>query len=157
MRKAQLEAIIFRRMERQSEYKNSAIEFLVLKRIPKKGGFWQPVTGGWESEDASMREGLLREVREETDVTQEDILRIVDHVHYFELDNHPTRGFGLKTKEYVFGIEVRPDTAITITLNVCPEHEEVRWVRFDEALHLLKWQNNKNGFTKLNEILLHEH
>jgi len=35
----EVEAIIFRR-------NNTRIEYLLLKRLPQKNGFWQPVTGG---------------------------------------------------------------------------------------------------------------
>jgi 8-oxo-dGTP pyrophosphatase MutT (NUDIX family) len=43
------------------------IEYLLLKRLPEKNGFWQPITGGVE-EGETQEEALLREVIEETGV-----------------------------------------------------------------------------------------
>ena len=37
----QVEGIVFRKNHNQTE-------FLLLKRLPTRGGFWQPVTGGVE-------------------------------------------------------------------------------------------------------------
>jgi 8-oxo-dGTP pyrophosphatase MutT (NUDIX family) len=54
----QVEAIIFRR-------KNSTIEYLLLKRLPGRNGFWQPITGGVE-EGETQEETLRREIKEET-------------------------------------------------------------------------------------------
>jgi len=49
----QVEAIIFRR-------NGNTIEYLLLKRLPDRNGFWQPVTGGLE-EGETLVEALRRE------------------------------------------------------------------------------------------------
>jgi len=56
----QVEVIIFRR-------NGSRIEYLLLKRLPERNGFWQPVTGGVE-EGETRKEALCREVMEETGI-----------------------------------------------------------------------------------------
>jgi dATP pyrophosphohydrolase len=51
----QVEGIIFRR-------NGGVIEYLLLKRLPERNGFWQPVTGGME-EGETREEALRREIR----------------------------------------------------------------------------------------------
>ena len=47
--------------------------------------------------------------------------------------------------EYTFG--VKPDSdAITLS----KEHTEYRWVSFEDALAMLKWDSNKNALWELN-------
>lgn len=147
MRTTQLECIVFRR-------KNSSYEFLVLKRIPSKGGFWQPVCGGMEKEDKSLIDAAFRELKEEANIQRMDVLNILPNIHYFEISKHYLTRKPIQTiKEHVFGFEVKPDFAIKIDKNIYNEHEEIKWVSFEEALKLLKWGNNKDGFKKLNNLL----
>ncbi|UCF59365.1 MAG: NUDIX pyrophosphatase, partial [Candidatus Bathyarchaeota archaeon] len=53
-------------------------------------------------------------------------------------------------KEYVFGVEISSVEKIVLDGE---EHSEFRWCSFQEALNLLKWKENKEALTKLNEIL----
>jgi len=132
---AQVEVIVFKVV-------NDEILFLLLKRNEQKGGFWQPITGGVNfGEDVA--EAAKRELQEETGVTK--YLRLIDNVHYFEFD---VEGYGVM-KEYVFGVEVAADTDIKISA----EHTEMKWCALDEALELLKYDNNKVGFEKLCNFL----
>ncbi len=148
MRDVHVEGIVFKK-------KNKKFEFLLLKRVPKKGGFWQPITGGVEEKDNSILEAALRELNEEANIQKEDIVSIIPDVHYFEMKNHYLTGESISiTKEYVFGFEVKSDFIVSIEKNICHEHEEIKWVSFEEALLLLKWENNKDAFKKLNKILL---
>lgn len=147
MRTTQLECIVFRR-------KNDSYEFLILKRISSKGGFWQPVCGGMEKEDKSLLDAAFRELKEEANIQRKDILNILSNVHYFEINKHYLTGNPISPiKEYVFGFEIKPNFTITLDKNIYPEHEEIKWVSFEEALTLLKWENNKDGFKKLNNLL----
>jgi len=50
--------------------------------------------------------------------------------------------------EYCFAIEVG-DSALTLS----DEHTELRWVSYDEACRMLKWDSNRNALWKLNESL----
>ncbi len=147
-RTTQLECIVFRR-------KNNEIEYLVMKRIPKKGGFWQPVCGGMEESDSTLIEAAYRELKEEANINKEDIIKVYENVHHFEITKHYLTGEPIPTiKEYVFGFEVNEGFNVSIDKNIYVEHEEIKWVPFEEAIKLLKWENNKDGFKKLNEILL---
>lgn len=141
----QVECIIYRRID-------SKIEYLVLKRIPEKGGFWQSPTGGFEDDDGSLLNACYREIYEETGINQNDILSVYENVYIFQFEDIYLDQNHIMT-EYVFGFEVNPDVTITLDGNVYVEHEEYQWVSFKEALKLLKWQNNKDAFSKLNELL----
>ena len=148
MRTVQVECIVFRK-------KSGFYEFLLLKRIPKKGGFWQPVCGGVEESDPSLFDAALRELREEAGIHEKDILNIIENVYFFEINKHYLTGKPTPAvKEHVFGFEVRPNLKITTGKNPVPEHKGVRWASFEEALKLLNWENNKDGLKKLNSLLI---
>ena len=121
-------------------------EFLLLKRISERGSFWQPVSGGLESE--SLLEGALRELEEETAITRSSILTIHEDIHTFVM-----RSDTGETTEHVFAFEVDPEVQVSIEHNIYPEHSEFRWVTFDEAISLLKWENNKDALRKLRGLI----
>jgi len=73
----QIEAIIFRR-------NGNLIEYLLLKRLPHRNGFWQPVTGGLE-EGETRTEALHREIREETGI--KNLIRVIEDLYYFEFSD----------------------------------------------------------------------
>jgi len=130
----QIEGIIFRKKDNQTKY-------LLLKRTSNRGGFWQPITGGLE-EGETLIESLKREIKEETGL--KEIIRIIESVHYFEFsDPH-------LIKEYVFGVEVSPTEKIIIDAR---EHSSFLWCTFEEAIKLMKWEENKKAFEKLNDVL----
>jgi len=98
----QIQGIVFRRI-------NGEIQYLLLER--RKGGFWQPVTGGLEEGETKV-EALEREVLEETGI--KNIVGIIENVHYFEYsDSCFIKGYHF-IKEYVFGVEIHPDEKIVI-------------------------------------------
>jgi len=130
----EVEAILFRRS-------NKKIEYLLLKRLPERGGFWQPITGGLEEGEIKI-EALRREVREETGI--KNIIRIIEDVHYFEFSDPSLY------KEYAYGVEISPTETIILDKK---EHSEFIWCSFQEALGLMKWKGNKEALKKLNKIL----
>lgn len=135
-RTSQVEVIIFKIV-------NNQIYFLLLKRNERKGDFWQPVTGGVHEKE-SLLEAVKRELREETGITK--YLRIIEDVYYFEFD---AKEYGI-LKEYVFGVEILPDTNIILS----HEHTEMKWCLLDESLALLKYDSNKTAFKKLFSLLI---
>jgi len=147
MRTTQLECIVFRK-------KKGSYEFLFLKRIPTKGSFWQPVCGGMEKDDKSLLDAAFRELKEEANIAQNDILNIFPNVYSFEINKHYLTGKAIPPiKEHVFGFEISPDFVVRIDRNIYPEHEEIKWAPFENALNLLKWEDNKEGLRKMQEIL----
>ena len=137
----QVQAIIFKKI-------SGRLHYLLLKTIPRRGEFWQPVTGGLEEGETKV-EALEREVLEETGI--KNIVRIIENVHYFEYSDHGIiKGYTF-VKEYVFGIEIQPNEKIVIDGK---EHSQFKWCSFQEALELLKWDENKEALSRLNEILM---
>ena len=142
----QVQGIVFRKISGRMQY-------LLLRRNPSIGRFWQPVTGGLEEGETKI-EALKREVLEETGIR--NIIRIVEDVHYYEFtstnpfcDSFKRENGQALLKEYVFGVEISSNEKIVIGW----EHSEYRWVGFEEALKLLKWKENKEALKKLDEIL----
>ena len=130
----QVEAMIFRRS-------GSKVEYLLLKRLPERNGFWQPVTGGVE-EGENRKDSLCREIREETGI--KSLIRVLDDLHYFEFSDP------IPYQEYVYGVEVSLSEEIMLDLE---EHSEYRWCNYQEALQLLHWKENKEALRKLNMTL----
>jgi len=130
----QVEAIIFRKNRNKTEY-------LLLKRVPERNGFWQPVTGGLE-EGETRTEALCREIKEETGI--KNLIRVIDGLYYFEFSDLNLN------QEYVYGVEVSPTEEVVLDGE---EHSEYRWCSFQEALQLLSWKENKEALKKLNTIL----
>jgi 8-oxo-dGTP pyrophosphatase MutT (NUDIX family) len=135
MRTTQIEAILFRK-------EADAVRYLLFKRNAQKGGFWQPVTGGVE-EGESIEDCLKRELSEETGF--HDPKNIIDlRFHFSFPDDH-----GGVLTEYVYGVELAADQEPKLS----SEHTEYRWVDLDEAMQLLKWEDNKVALGKLNDIV----
>jgi 8-oxo-dGTP pyrophosphatase MutT (NUDIX family) len=130
----EVEAIIFRR-------NGSLVEYLLLKRLPDKNGFWQPVTGGLEEGETRI-EALHREIGEETGI--KNLVRVIEDLHCFEFSDPDLN------KEYVYGVEVSPTEEVVLDGK---EHSEYRWCGIQEALQLLHWKENKEALEKLNTIL----
>lgn len=115
--------------------------FLLMRRVPERGGFWQPLTGGVEHGETS-EEAIRREALEETGITE--MTEVVDSNYHYEFTDE-----GRHHIEYIFGAEVPVSTNVRFS----HEHDDFRWVSKDEALQLLKWPGNKEGLRKLCERL----
>jgi 8-oxo-dGTP pyrophosphatase MutT (NUDIX family) len=143
----EIEAVLFKRT-------GGKIQYLILKTVPKRGEFWQPITGGLEEGETKV-EALKREIKEETGM--ENIIKIIEDVHYYEpvdlslieyLNKH---GCSCKhLKEYAFGVEVSSEEEVVLDGK---EHSEFKWCSFQEALRLMKWKGNRDALKKLNEIV----
>lgn len=132
---AQVEIIVYKIVNKEHL-------FLLAKRIPEKGGFWQPITGG-VNKNESLISAAKRELFEETQI--KDYLNFLNDVYYFEFN------FGdVLLKEYVFGVEVGRDVDAALS----HEHSEKKWCALNEALQLLKYDTNKEAFKKLHSRLM---
>ena len=89
---AQVEIIVFKII-------NNKPLFLLLKRIPERGGFWQPVTGGVH-EGENLDTAAKRELFEETQITEFN--NFLKDVYFFEFGSDDEGWM----KEYVYGVGV---------------------------------------------------
>ena len=141
MNTRQVGGIIFRE-------RNEVLEFLLLKRIPEKGGFWQSITG--EVENETLLDAVLREASEEAGIKTEDIIQIIKNVNHFEYKN--TKKDCIVT-EYVFGLEVNLNQEVRLDKNIYKEHDEFKWVSLEDALKLLKWKSSKESMKQLVQMI----
>ncbi|MEI6790594.1 MAG: NUDIX pyrophosphatase [Myxococcaceae bacterium] len=118
--------------------------FLLVKRVPDDGGFWQPITGTLESNE-SLAECMRRELAEEVGVHEEDIKQVSDMFYSFTWLKGETT-----IAEYVFGVELATKKEALLS----EEHDEYRWCSYDEALELLSKDNNKKAYEEFKKKFL---
>ncbi len=104
--------------------KGGDFRFLLLKRCPEDGSFWQPVTGTLES-DESLVSCMSREMQEEAGISENDIFQITDLLHVFHWMKK-----GVYITEYVFGAELTNE----IDVKLSDEHTDYKWCSYEEAL-----------------------
>ena len=135
-------------------YKDDKWEFLLLKRIESRGGFWQGVTGHTERGERLI-DGAKRELLEETSFVSSFIFK-TDFSYTIPLDEKHAKDYPPGTKEipeYVF--ITRIDHTDIPTLDPL-EHNDWKWCSFDEALDLLLWETNKEALIYCNNYLTEE-
>jgi dihydroneopterin triphosphate diphosphatase len=116
--------------------KGSTFKFLLVKRVPRDGGFWQPITGTLEANE-SLFECLYREMEEEVLIVNTEIKNVTDMFYTFTWQKGNT-----VITEYVFGVELLTERKVKLS----DEHEDQKWCSFDQAIKLLEKENNKNAF-----------
>ena len=115
-------------------------EVLLLHRIPRRGGFWQILTGRREPGESPVATAA-REVHEETGLTPA-LSDLVDlgYAHSFALDPARIPGFAAGPRaprfahETAFALRVPPGTEVRLDP---AEHDAHRWATIPEALQLL--------------------
>ena len=118
------------------------VQFLMLRRTPARGGFWQPVTGAplrGETDEAAA----LREVREETGWDVSVSLQPLDLNYSYGLDDD------LRDRwDRVYGSEVQEIEVVSFAAErpagLEPildgeEHDRFGWFDLGEADRLLDW------------------
>lgn len=132
-------------------YRNKIIEYCIFYR--KKQKFYQGLSGGVE-DDEELVDTVKREVYEETGIKINKIIKLdtissIPGVNVNKNFNYVNNIYVLY--EYSFGALVNNED---IELSV--EHQEYRWVTYDEAINLLKYDSNKTALFELNERLIHD-
>lgn len=121
---------------------NNKIEYLIIKRCEKDGGFWQGVTGTLE-EGEKLKDCLVREIGEELGITN------INNISGLKQIFQRSKKTGFVITEYVFSVEI--DRNIDITLS--EEHVDYKWCEFDEAYRMLEKDNNKDTLKMINNEL----
>lgn len=128
---------------------NGKILFLVLKRSDLN--VWQGVAGGVE-ENESILEAAKREANEEAGISFTN--------KYIKLESNSTIPVNFisgnfywgediyNVTEYCFGVCVVNDN-----IELSSEHNEFKWLSYDDAFKLFKWDSNRNALWELNERL----
>ncbi|MBX7247033.1 MAG: NUDIX domain-containing protein [Candidatus Sumerlaeaceae bacterium] len=113
--------------------------FLVLRRPPNRGGFWQPVTGNLTPGE-SAESGAMREIWEETGL---EAVHNLEPVGEFTFEN---RGKQFHEKIFVGAVDSRK-------IKLCPEHDEFRWSPYVNAREMIHFESNRNGLDQAASLL----
>jgi 8-oxo-dGTP pyrophosphatase MutT (NUDIX family) len=124
-------------------------EYLLLKRIPDNGGFWQGVTGAAEPGE-TLIQAAQREVREETGYQRFIRFTPLDFRYSYPLDRarwgHLYAPEVSTISEECFGAEIALDQGEPAL--DAHEHEQYRWLSAQQALDLLAWPDNQDALRR---------
>lgn len=113
--------------------------FCIFRRTD--GDYWQFIAGGGENNEKPIQ-AALREIKEETGVTAEKLTALKSvafvpaEVVAENLRAHWDKNIFV-ISEYSFAFECNADPTIS------REHSEYKWLPYDTARKLLKWDSNK--------------
>jgi dATP pyrophosphohydrolase len=126
-------------------------EYLMLKRIKSRGGFWQGVTGAPENNETII-EGAKRELIEETgfrsvNLIQTDVSYIIPMQDKWK-DIYPEDTSEIP--EYLFIAIIHQSGNPKIDPI---EHDEWKWCSYRKAMSLLSWDDNKKALKYVQQFL----
>ena len=101
---------------------NEKDQVLILRRKADNflGGIDELPSGKLENEE-SIFEGLIREIKEETNL---DVYKICGYIDFFDY----LSGSGKKSRQYNFWIKTKSTNEIKLT-----EHDEYKWFKLEEC------------------------
>jgi 8-oxo-dGTP pyrophosphatase MutT (NUDIX family) len=124
-------------------------EYLLLRRLPAHGGFWQGVTGAVEPGEA-LDEAAIRELLEETGLTPMRLIR-TDYQYTFRVrKTRPGLPPGTRITEQVFLALL--DAKVDPTLDPA-EHDAWDWFTYEDALTWLRWPENIEALRRCEALL----
>ena len=127
---------------------NDKVEYCIFKRRDMQ--VWQWIAGGVEDFDKDIISAAKREFSEETGMSDNIIINelegftkipVVNIVKEFKWGENV-----YYAEEYSFAVNIS-DRKIQIS----DEHCEYKWVSYDEAKNLLRYDSNKSALWELNE------
>ena len=119
-------------------------EVLLLKRNEERGGFWNVVNGTLEINE-SILECRKRELFEEAGI--KEVLSWSDEINRFSFKYN---NYNIVVLAYAAMVEI--DQIVIIN----EEHTEYKWVDFDEAIEMMKFDDDKNGLVICKNKLLNQ-
>ena len=133
---------------------NNDWEYLMLKRIISRGGIWQGVTGAPEGNETNA-EGAKRELFEETGYKVFTLIK-TDQYYIIPMRDKWKDIYPKNTKEipeYLFIAKISEPGPPQIDPI---EHDDWKWCKYEEALDLLSWENNKSAIEFVSKFLRKE-
>jgi dATP pyrophosphohydrolase len=126
-----------------------AFEYGLLRRADE--GWWQGVTGGGEDNE-SFLEAARRETFEETGIPADAAFLRLDTIIYVRVTHFGASylwGDDLYViPQYCFGVRA-PDRRLVLS----HEHTAYRWLSYDVAYDLARWDGNKTALWELDRRL----
>lgn len=127
---------------------NQKVEYCILKR--KNMQIWQWIAGGVELFEKDIISAAKREMNEE--------IGILEDIDIIELECFTKIPVVNIVKEFKWGENVYYADEYSFAVNISDkqikiseEHSEYKWVSYDEARNLLKYDSNKSALWELNE------
>ena len=124
-------------------------EYLLLRRVPRIGGFWQGVTGAPE-EGEGIAQAAHREVLEETGFSL-DAVESIGYSYRFPVEDEWRHLYDPRVKDIVEHVFVGEPAGGDPKLSW--EHDMWRWCTIDEAAGLLKYPNNLEALKRCASFL----
>ena len=129
------------------------IEYAIFRR--SDGDYWQAIAGGGDERE-TPRETAMREVQEEVGILEDCDIVALDCkacIPAIAVTGEYTSGDDVFViPEHAFGVRVKHRR-----LKLSKEHTEYKWVGYEQAMSMLKWDSNKNALWELNERLTRNH
>lgn len=122
-------------------------KFAIFKR--KDMEIWQFIAGGGEDNEAPI-DAAKRECYEETKIPFDSKFYLLDSISSIPAEIYKEeyrKNWGRNCfviREYSYAVKIREDI-----IKISGEHSEYRWVDFDEAISLLKYDSNKTALIEL--------
>ncbi|MED1480126.1 NUDIX pyrophosphatase [Bacillus altitudinis] len=127
----------------------NSIQYAIFHRSDY--GYWQGIAGGGEDSETPI-EAAKREAFEEAGIIRECPYIKLDSVSSLPVEDVVGEFLWGKDvyviKEFSFGVKVS-----TKNIKLSKEHVDYKWVCFEEAVTLLKWDSNKTALWELNKRL----
>ena len=129
---------------------NNGIEYCIFYRNKEK--FYQGLSGGVEDSE-KLEDTVKREVYEETGIVVNNMIKLdtissIPGIYVNKDFNYENNIYVVY--EYGFGVLIDNED-----IRLSSEHKEYKWVSYDEAIKLLKYDSNKTALFELNERLIH--
>ena len=128
------------------------LEYAVFRRADHADDCWQGLAGGAEA-DETAEQAARREMTEEAGIAADAPLIALDATASIPADQFDERkNWGPEIYiviERAFAARVTDDFTIVMSR----EHTTYRWLPYEEALKLLRWDSNKTALWELNERL----
>lgn len=138
-------------------YRKIALEVyqyaIFFRRTPRYGDFWQAISGGGEGDETPLQ-AAIREANEEGGFSLDTEFIQLDSMATIPAPQAAGMLWGpdvLVVPEYAFGADAR-DQEIVLSA----EHETYRWVDFEAARDLLRFDSNKNALWELDYRLTND-
>ncbi len=129
--------------------KNGQIEYALLRRSDQ--GFWQGIAGGGEDDETPL-DAAMRETYEETGIPPTaEFLRLdtVEPIPVYHFSTSHIWGDHIYViPQYTFGVAT-PNLQIVLS----HEHTAYRWLFYEEAYELLRYDGNKTALWELDKRL----